>query len=940
MKHLTLLLCLIGCSTYCQIQPLPLVIDGTQPLTNGTFGVSNVDNIIYYNSTTQTAQVAIEAATQIELLPGTIAGNFTSPGFFHASTQPSALNVVSFHPNGWLNIPKYDKLELGVKISNTSLAQMNNYFSSTGTTGINPYDPDKYRLVCTFSNGAQTCDRDAFYYRDFNVSNNVWLEKPTDYKFRVRFCPPATGAWTATFKEYINGVLQPLPVIQYTINVVPSNNKGHLTLNNTTRKFTFNDGTPFYAIGQNLWTGGEFKPPCENSLLDCDAHGKYVIHRNWVNDLANNGGNFTRIRVESGQYPVESREINNFLPGTNYFGMNDVGRPLNYFLNNYDHNQPYMWELDQTVDLMNSRNMYFLLCLLEDQTFSVVNPYDWAHRYEWNTNPYATILDTTLTGNKAFFTNTTAKSIYKKYLAYVLARWGYSTNLAAYQMINETHNVAGYKINPNDKGTVKPYATDPGFRSNVDNWICEMIGYVKQKYPSHLATTCHTGYFVDTNSYFNNIPCLDFWMQNDYRNFSDGHGTYKNEDYIRHSQAAGYFKNTGAFLWGELGMPDGNNDIDKRNDRTFHNTNWVSIMSGALGTGMYWNDMGQYGGINHRANFNAIKAYVNNVDWTQSWNPRFIAGVGEHGTVFNGKTIYTFSSFSPDGTKAIAYAQNNSSHWANDPASMYNVPNSIPYDTLAKSQSINIPQAKYDINANLNTDPPIIIDGFAPNTSGAVRPYTISVYKTYGSGGLITEITAYLLGSTLIFPMDMPFNIGPVNYPDYAFIAKPRNLFRMADTLDLGVNSPVDVSPSFISDKKNYTFMYDYGNGSKNADSTGVVNYSTKGDYTISLTIKDKKNDTTTTYYQKVHVGSIKNEIDQKSVIIYPNPSRGCFHIQYDEAIFPNAEITVYNQLGSIIIKQKATTEAINLPLVSSGMYFVNFSSGNYQKSIKLVIEN
>ncbi len=662
-----------------------------------------------------------------------------------------------------------------------------------------------------------------------------------------------------------------------------------------------------------------------------------------IADLADNGGNLTRIRIDPNQYPIERREISNFISGTNYFGINDIGKPISYFLNNYDNNQTHMWELDKTFDLLDSKKIYTLLCVLEDQFFSVASAYDWAKRDVWNTNPYSTITGNSYPGNKAFFSNPSSKAVFKKYLAYIHARWGYGPSLAAYEMVNETHNVAN-DINHNiDSATVLStivYFTDPALRSDVSNWVCEMKTELKLKEPVHLVTTGPSEY-RNPGMAFDTIPCLDFWIQNEY-SFYSSDDDYYNRDFQRHSLATKWFNTKRPFIWGELGMPDYTNDIDTRNDRTFHNANWISIMSGALGCGMYWNDMGQVGGINHRANFNAIKAFVADVDWNQKWIPYSNVAYMD-GLTVNGKTMYTFHALRADGKAFIAYTHNNSSHWANEPASVYDVPSSIVKDTLAKRQGITLPQLKYNIDGE--TDPlnnPYFLIRNLPTSAlfGLGKPYSVDIYKTYGSGGIIKHINTNSVGPFLAINIDMPYDIGPINYPDYAFIGEELSVFRTADTIVMNSKDSIYLKPDFLAQNVNYTYLYDWGNGTTSNDSSAIVHYTNAGTYIISLTVKNTSNDTSATYYQTITVKDLAKLQTEANVVIYPNPTMGSFHLKYDELLFLNPTIKIYDAFGKLITMQKVTNPKIHLPQISNGIYFLQFYGLYYQKTLKLVVQN
>lgn len=865
--------------------------------------------------------------------------NNTSSHDFRAYIDEQSLEIADMIGN-W-QPTKYNKMEIGIKIPNALQTQIDDFLAGN-QNGLNPYDPDVFRIECDFIVNGATYKRNGFCYKDFIVQNNHWIEQTTNYKHRIRFAPPQVGNYKFNIRIVVNNVATYF--FSGIFNVANSSNHGHLTTANTndTRKFFFEDGTPFFGIGQNLWAGGDNAPDClDQTYYSCVSPTTYTKLRNWITDLANNGGNFTRLRIDNFQFPI-------MWPNQQY----QVGDPppdsdLSKYLLNYDNNQKHMWELDQTFDLLEEKEVYAILSLLQDQNYKIHSPYGSPPTAnQWLKNPYSALLGTSFQDCKSFFSNTGAQQIFKKYLNYMIARWGYSTSLGGWMMINETINVSdemdSYTVEPSGqlsnvvwKG---PYTNDITFRNQVNQWVCDMKFYMEQQYPWHPTTTGLT----ETEGTGNNrLPCLNFWSQNDYTSYSEpNNGKYFLRDWYRFAQAKEYFIDYKPFIFGELGMPDNSIDIDIYNDRTFHNANWISVMSGALGTGMYWNDMGQYSGTNHRANFNAIKTFVGNVDWSQPWIPTTQPWDNRFGTTgTNGKQLYTFCSVTPNTRNAIAFSLNKSSHWANDPSSSFgSIPN---YMALLQKQGITANQQVYDIDPSYSAGNPKveiypIFGGFMPSD---IVPYWVDKYVTYGNGSLVSTTLQYANVIYLRFYEDMTFAINPTNgYPDYAYIVRPYPLFRTSDTLVFTNTDTVYMEPSFISNKQDYNYTYDWGNGTISNDSIARVHYNTPGTYTITLTVNNVATDTSAVYNQVVHVSSLADKVNTSQISIYPNPTFNSCFIKYDADIFKQPNIEVYDQLGKLVLSQSLNSNnEINITALNSGMYFVKFYDNNYQKICKLV---
>jgi hypothetical protein len=935
--------CIFQIGLMAQIPQTPLIL-GSTSLSAGIHLKQNPNTVISQEEITNNAVVVYRAGNQVKLLPGFRVNGLTNQGKFLGIIQPNDYEVVSMNTAGW-SVPKYEKLELGLKLPPIIQNQINDFFTSNGTNGINPYDPEALQINFFFALNGTQYKRSAFYYRDFNVTNNAWVENPTEYMHRVRVAPPQTGNGTFYFEVWVNGVLQNPNVYNNfgTFTVTPSNNHGHLTTANTnnTRKFFHEDGTPFFGVGQNLWAPGDNVEPCiDQQYSSCVSPTTYSKLRGWIDDMADNGGNFTRLRIERFQFPVmwaNQQYLQNDPPADN---------DLSKYLVNYDNNQKHMWELDQTFNKLEERDVHAIISLLQDQDFSINSVYDDPINKDiWALNPYSAILGQGQANCKTFFANANAQTIYKKYLDYVIARWGYSTSLGGWMMVNETANLGIDVIGgdaTNGYITNSPYNSDLTFRSHVDSWICDMKFYMEQQYPWHPTTTGLTGFDIVNNnntqtSVYRNIPCLNFWSQNDYTPYVNSQNqTYFLRDWYRFGTAKQYFDDYKPFIWGELGMPDISNDIDKYNDRTFHNANWISIISGALGTGMYWNDMPQAGGINHRANFKAIKAFTNAVDWSQPWIPIVDDFDDRFGTTgANGKQIHTFRAVTNDVKHVIAFSLNKSSHWANDLASSY----AGNYNSLLQKQGINPNQPVYDIDPSFSSgNPKVEISPIQGNIFG-LTPYMVNKYSTYGNGGLVTSFLQYASFGQLSFNEDMPFAINPLSgVPDYAYIINPYPVFRTSDTLAFNSNDTVYIEPDFITDKQQYTYQYDWGNGITSTDSAALVHYNNPGTYTITLTITNDKADTSSIYTQVVNVISAENQLNDAQISIYPNPTLNNCFLKYDETIFKQANIEIYDQLGKLVLKEILNANnQINIAHLNSGMYFVRFYGKNYNKICKLV---
>src|ERR1043165_6870322 len=212
---------------YGQI-PNNLVNPGLDPFTSGNKTYSG-NNITLGNpgyKISSNANIQLKAKFEIAVGDGFEATNLTASGEAHLFTDPNILDIASFHANGFTGIPQYDRFEIGVILPKNIQDQIDN-FLSTGV-GINPYDPNQIKVYCGYTpvGSSNTYWRNGFYYHDFGVQANSWVEQSTPYKFRIRFAPPTVGDYDAMVFIDVNNQLITGSGLQ--LNVVSTSNPGFL----------------------------------------------------------------------------------------------------------------------------------------------------------------------------------------------------------------------------------------------------------------------------------------------------------------------------------------------------------------------------------------------------------------------------------------------------------------------------------------------------------------------------------------------------------------------------------------------------------------------------------------------------------------------------------------------------------------------------------------
>lgn len=376
-----------------------------------------------------------------------------------------------------------------------------------------PYNPEDIDLTAVFTSpSGKKFTMLGFFYSGkvdgVNIKDAVW---------KIRFAPPVSGKWT-----YSITVKNPKGTAEselFGFECTPATKKGFVRVSKKDPLYLeFDNGEFYYPIGQNVaWA---------SSL------GAYDYY---FSKMHENKYNWSRVWMSSWQCALEWLDVGDF-----------------HGLNNYNLKNAKL--LDDITDLAKKHDIYFQLVLNQHGQLSTkVDP-------EWLNNPYNAKNAGPCNKPSEFLTNEEAKVLFKYRMRYIVARWGYSTNILAWELWNELTLMDDYD-------------------SELDiPWQREMAQYIEKIDPyQHLITT----------SYFGNFP-KDIWKLREI-DFGQIHmytpeivttldGLYQiMKDYKK------------PYFVGEFG---GSNlsGIDKEdpNATVQHNGIWAQYMTASAGNAMPW----------------------------------------------------------------------------------------------------------------------------------------------------------------------------------------------------------------------------------------------------------------------------------------------------------------------------------------------------------------
>lgn len=283
--------------------------------------------------------------------------------------------------------------------------------------------------------------------------------------WKARFAPQEQGTYSFTLRLMEAGkVTDNSKIAHFTASASASNGFLHPENNWI---FKFDNGKPFRGIGENIaWESRAsddskfFKELHQNSKYSYD----YMLPA-----LAKNGGNFFRTWICPWNLPLDwKRNFNN-----NRYTASDA-----YY------NPSAIAKLDRLMEQTDSLKLYMMLTLGAGN----YNPRDGGF------SPTAA----------DFFVNPQSKARYKNRLRYIVARWGYSTSIGAWEFFNEVDNVQfGNKDNPISADAIV-------------KWHDEMSAYLKQIDPyQHIVTTSIS--HRDLRG-LNSLPHIDINQKHIYKN--------------------------------------------------------------------------------------------------------------------------------------------------------------------------------------------------------------------------------------------------------------------------------------------------------------------------------------------------------------------------------------------------------------------------------------
>ncbi len=335
----------------------------------------------------------------------------------------------------------------------------------------NPFDPDEIDVTAYFiSPNEMISSIPGFFYQPYSrksvegkeyvypVGNGFWM---------VRFAPSEVGRYSYYLVVKDGSTLE---TKKYYFECISSEEKGFVRVSSTDKEyFEFDDGSFYYPIGLNIISPWD-TPYGQNYVPSLPVGKGTYAYDEYFEKLAENKANFIRMWMAHWWLALEWNK--------EYGPFHGIGR---YSLQN-------AWRMDHVLEMAEEKNIYILLTINNHTQLT-------GHEKAWQQNPYNTANGGFIRGPGQYFTNPKVQDLFEKKMRYIIARWGYSPYIFAWNFWSEIDLTGGYRPEP------------------VRKWHKEMARFTRQLDPWNHMISTHYNHRLKGVHFFD-LPGIDFSHSN------------------------------------------------------------------------------------------------------------------------------------------------------------------------------------------------------------------------------------------------------------------------------------------------------------------------------------------------------------------------------------------------------------------------------------------
>jgi len=305
----------------------------------------------------------------------------------------------------------------------------------------NPFDPADVELIGVFqSPGGRQLVIPGFWmqpYEDVCAADCAVedLQPAGEPTWQVRFTPDEVGEWTYSLQVRDDGAA--LDTLEGRVSVAISGQRGFIRLGQNRRYFRYDNGESYFPIGHNLkWSWAE--------------GGGLRAYEQWLDGLSAAGGNYARLYIDEP-----------------FFIGFEWAEPAG----DYSAAQLAAARLDMILQMAEERGIALQLVLLWNQAVRTYNgppvliPENMPRpdtSVDWDDNPYNSVNGGPLSGPGVWLYSEPGQELFRRRLRYIAARYGYSPQIFAWEMIDEIDRVAIYDAD------------------TANTWLDSSVSYLRQ----------------------------------------------------------------------------------------------------------------------------------------------------------------------------------------------------------------------------------------------------------------------------------------------------------------------------------------------------------------------------------------------------------------------------------------------------------------------------
>ena len=492
----------------------------------------------------------------------------------------------------------------------------------------NPYDPKTIDVYAEFTGpDNRVCRVNGFYYESYSFNKVKKREEVVpghDTGWRIRFTPDKVGTWSFVIhavdsKGSVQSPNQPVTfrcdAVDAADGFISVANKRYMKRN--AMKNGLPKESPFFPIGFNVaWY--DYETSKEN------PKGVYEYER--IIDAIAGSANYMRIWLNRYQC------LNLYGPE---YTQKQGGKPVVYFDSSI--NQKDAAELDHIISYAAQHGINITPCIFSYGDFCNKSK----DSSKWDNNPFHTILG--LNSWTSFFTNNDAKRISRNLIRYIVARWGYATNIVCWELWNEVDNI------PNES------LSKTQFNKHIIDWHNEMVSYIQSidPYKHPISTSCASS--KTTDDLFQKLyASLDIVLIHTYGNIQKAKSKEEQSFNLlqKSNDAHTLYPDKPCFIeefgFGQSTSKVKYKDKDPKGIDT-HNCLWSSLFANTTGSASfwYWDHLDKQGLLRI---YEPIMNYCKNLPLlSDSFRPYNTAKISKNSAIYpNGIQTYYLSNAAED----------------------------------------------------------------------------------------------------------------------------------------------------------------------------------------------------------------------------------------------------------------------------------------------------